>query len=224
MNTKLPLTELPKGNAKGLLSFPLNLDLEKIDAHIAILGVPYGLPYYPSEMANDQSRAPDILRQNAQDAAWDEPRTLYHFDWDLGGPLIDNKDIKIVDCGNDMGCTDSLAMNFDPLVEFDDNSCIYAAYGCMDPYSFNFDPTANVNQISEENLSDPCIEIVNGCTILESINFNELVHKPTKVMGYPATQNVVSSSLGIILTGFVLAVEGFSGSDIVYDSMGWFNF
>ena len=48
MNTILPLTELPKGNAKGLLGFPLNLDLEKIDAHIAILGVPYGLPYYPS--------------------------------------------------------------------------------------------------------------------------------------------------------------------------------
>ena len=100
MNTMLPLTELPKGNTKGLLGFPLNLDLEKIDAHIAILGVPYGLPYYPSEMANDQSRAPDILRQNAQDAAWDEPRTLHHFDWDLGGPLLNNKDIKIVDLGN----------------------------------------------------------------------------------------------------------------------------
>jgi len=100
MNTILPLTELPKGNTKGLLGFPLNLDLEKIDAHIAILGVPYGLPYYPSEMANDQSRAPDILRQNAQDAAWDEPRTLHHFDWDLGGPLLNNKDIKIVDLGN----------------------------------------------------------------------------------------------------------------------------
>ena len=57
----------------------------------------------------------------------------------------------------------------------------------------------------------------------ESINFNELIHKPTKVMGYPATQNVIGSTLGIILTGFVLAVEGFSGSDIVYDSMGWFN-
>ena len=53
MNTILPLTELPKGNAKGLLGFPLNLDLDQIDGHIAILGVPYGLPYYPSEMAND---------------------------------------------------------------------------------------------------------------------------------------------------------------------------
>ena len=58
----------------------------------------------------------------------------------------------------------------------------------------------------------------------ESINFNELIHKPTKVMGYPVTQNVIGSTIGIILTGFVLAVEGFSGSEIVYDSMGWFNY
>ena len=58
----------------------------------------------------------------------------------------------------------------------------------------------------------------------ESINFHELIHKPTKVMGYSATQNVISSALGIILTGFVLAVEGFSGSGISYDINGWFNY
>ena len=58
----------------------------------------------------------------------------------------------------------------------------------------------------------------------ESINFHELVHKPTKVMGYPATHNVIGSALGIILTGFVLAVEGFSGSGISYDLNGRFNY
>ena len=58
----------------------------------------------------------------------------------------------------------------------------------------------------------------------ESINFHELVHKPTKVMGYPATHNVIGSALGIILTGFVLAVEGFSGSGISYDLNCWFNY
>ena len=58
----------------------------------------------------------------------------------------------------------------------------------------------------------------------ESINFHELVHKPTKVMGKPATHNVIGSALGIILTGFVLAVEGFSGSGISYDLNGWFNY
>ena len=100
MKNRVPLTELPKGIAKGFLGFPLNLDLENLDAQIAILGVPYGLPYYPNELANDQSKAPDLLRQNAQDAAWDEPRTTNHFDWDLGGSLLDNKNIKIIDLGN----------------------------------------------------------------------------------------------------------------------------
>ena len=100
MKNRVPLIELPKGIAKGFLGFPLNLDLENLDAQIAILGVPYGLPYYPNELANDQSTAPDLLRQNAQDAAWDEPRTTNHFDWDLGGSLLDNKNIKIIDLGN----------------------------------------------------------------------------------------------------------------------------
>ena len=100
MKNRIPLTELPKGIAKGFLGFPLNLDLENLDAQIAILGVPYGLPYYPNELANDQSTAPDLLRQNAQDASWDEPRTTNHFDWDLGGSLLDNKNIKIIDLGN----------------------------------------------------------------------------------------------------------------------------
>ena len=101
MNSMLTLTELPKGNSKGFLGAPLNLDLDNLDADIVIMGVPYGLPYYPNELSNDQSTAPDILRLNAQDAAWDEPRTLKHFDWDLGGPLLDNKKIKIVEGKSD---------------------------------------------------------------------------------------------------------------------------
>ena len=93
------LTEIPRGK-NGFLGFPINTDLNNIDAHIAVLGVPYGLPYTPDDLSNDQSRTPDLLRENAQDAGWSEPRTIKHFDWDLGGPILDNRNVRVVDCGN----------------------------------------------------------------------------------------------------------------------------
>ena len=48
------LTEIPKGG-RGFLGFPLHTDLNNLDADIAILGVPYGLPYTPDDLSNDQS-------------------------------------------------------------------------------------------------------------------------------------------------------------------------
>ena len=75
------ITEAPMGPPNTFLAFPLALDLDNLDANIAILGVPYGLPYDERELANDQSHAPDAIRHNAQDAAWEEPRTRTHFDW-----------------------------------------------------------------------------------------------------------------------------------------------
>ncbi|MEM7239101.1 MAG: arginase family protein, partial [Pseudomonadota bacterium] len=94
------LTEKPQGVLQSFLGAPLALDLDTLEADIAILGVPYGLPYATCELANDQSRAPDALRHAAQDAAWEEPRTLEHFDWDLGGTLLDGRPVRVVDCGN----------------------------------------------------------------------------------------------------------------------------
>ncbi len=94
------LTQAPGAVPQTFLGFPLQLDLDNLDADIAILGIPYGLPYAVEERANDQSLAPDAIRRNAQDAAWEEPRTRHHFDWDLGGPLLDGRPVKVVDCGN----------------------------------------------------------------------------------------------------------------------------
>jgi len=89
-------TESPTAPAKSFLDFPLELNLDQLDADIAILGIPYGKPYYAANLVNDQSLAPDALRQSARDIDY----TRNHYDWDLGGPLLDNQDIKIVDCGN----------------------------------------------------------------------------------------------------------------------------
>ena len=92
------LTEPPSACPHTFLDFPLQTNLEDLNAHIAILGIPFGVPYQPSAMANDQSRAPDAIRQAT--SMVDIAYTKNHYDWDLGGPLLDGRDIKIVDCGN----------------------------------------------------------------------------------------------------------------------------
>ena len=63
------------------------------------------------------------------------------------------------------GCTDSLAINFNPQANFNDNSCIQSIYGCTDNSAFNFDPNANTDD-------DSCIPFVFGCTDSLAFNFD----------------------------------------------------
>ncbi|MEM9139886.1 MAG: agmatinase [Pseudomonadota bacterium] len=93
-----PLTEKPDFVPSTFLNFPFVGDLDALDADIAVLGVPLGMPYATHGMANDQSRAPDAVRQTPNDE--DIFYTLNHYDFDLGGSLLDGRDIKVVDCGN----------------------------------------------------------------------------------------------------------------------------
>ena len=58
----------------------------------------------------------------------------------------------------------------------------------------------------------------------ETINFRELVYKPTTILGYAANNSVISSVLGLVLTGCLFAVQGFVSTGINYDNFGWFNF
>ncbi len=90
------LTESPSSPTHTFLNFPLELDLNQLDADIAILGIPYGKTYRVEEAANDQSRAPDAIRQSSEMADY----TRNHYDWDLGGPLLADRNIRVVDCGN----------------------------------------------------------------------------------------------------------------------------
>ena len=90
------LTAPPGSFPRTFLDFPYAQDLDQLDADIAILGIPFGMPYHTAAMANDQSTAPDAIRR----ASLDIDYTLNHYDWDLGGPLLDGRDINIVDCGN----------------------------------------------------------------------------------------------------------------------------
>ncbi len=90
------LTEKPGTFPRTFLDFPFVDDLDALQADIAILGIPYGMPYYADAFPNDQSLAPDALRKASMDIDY----TRTHYDFDLDGPLLDDRDIKVVDCGN----------------------------------------------------------------------------------------------------------------------------
>jgi len=92
------LTEASGMHPQTFLGFPFVDNLDDLDADIAILGVPYGMPYQASSMANDQSRAPDYIRGTP--TMEDIKYARNHFDFDLDGYLLDGRDIKVVDCGN----------------------------------------------------------------------------------------------------------------------------
>ena len=92
------LIESPRLLPHSFLNFPTISSIDDFDGDIGILGVPYGMPYEAHAMANDQSRAPDAIRQFTSQA--DIQYTRDHYDWDLRGPLLDERDVKVIDCGN----------------------------------------------------------------------------------------------------------------------------
>jgi len=73
-------------------------------ADIAFLGIPYGSAYSFHEIVNDQANGPRAMR----DATDRIVRSLERYDFDLGGPLYDGHNLKVLDCG------DVLARKDDP--------------------------------------------------------------------------------------------------------------
>src|SRR5262249_48479751 len=94
----LTLTVAPRASLpRTFLNAPLITDLDRLDAHVAILGLPYGDPRTIDEVTNDQTTAPAAIRQ-ASDRFHRGPEERW--DFDLGGTLFDGRDIRIVDCGD----------------------------------------------------------------------------------------------------------------------------
>ena len=75
---------------------------------------------------------------------------------------------------------------------------------------------------------DRIIDLTSAKALLEqvdeSINYKELIYKPTTILGYAANNGVIGSVLGLVLTGCLFAVQGFVSTGIEYDLNGWFNF
>lgn len=87
-----PLVVAPE---RGFINAPVHTDLATLEADVAILGVPCGIPY-----AIAQSRscaAPAYIREKSMrfGSALGE-----RWNFDLGGEMLNGRDVRVVDCGD----------------------------------------------------------------------------------------------------------------------------
>ena len=91
----LPLTAIPDRGFVSFINAPATTDLGSLEADVAVLGVPYAIPY-----AMGQSRsfaAPGYLRGKSMRFAG----SLRHgHNFDLGGEIAAGRGVRIVDCGD----------------------------------------------------------------------------------------------------------------------------
>ncbi|MCH1579740.1 MAG: hypothetical protein L7S55_03470 [Luminiphilus sp.] len=79
----------------------------------------------------------------------------------------------------------------------------------------------------DKEQGDPTSASTSLCTTLlrqidTNLNFSEIVLNPTTVLGYKADTDLISSILGLLVTGCLLAFQGFAGGGFTYSSAGWF--
>jgi len=89
------LRPIPVGRA-SMFDVPRSSDLDILDADLAIVGVPFSVPYdlLRSTLC---STAPQAIREQSMRFA---PRYLSHYDFDFGGDLPAGRRVEIVDCGD----------------------------------------------------------------------------------------------------------------------------
>lgn len=92
----MPLTIPAKAEHRTFLYSEPCTDLDALSADIAYLGIPYGESYTFGEIASDQSRGALTMRR----ATGRILRAIERYDFDIGGPLYDNRPIRAVDCGD----------------------------------------------------------------------------------------------------------------------------
>jgi agmatinase len=90
------LTIPPRSAYRTFMDFPFVPDLDELDAHFVVIGMPYGDPYSIDELINDQTNAPTAIRRASERMS----HGLDRWDFDIGGTLFDGKDIRVVDVGD----------------------------------------------------------------------------------------------------------------------------
>ena len=56
----------------------------------------------------------------------------------------------------------------------------------------------------------------------ENVNYEELIFRPTSILGYRAEGGLIGSILGLVITGGLLVLHGFASMSISYNSLCWF--
>ncbi len=73
-------------------------DIAGLSADIAIIGIPHGISY-SAGVPSHSVKAPFAIRRAAKRYA----EMIDHYDYDLGGPLLDHSNIRVYDCGDAPG-------------------------------------------------------------------------------------------------------------------------
>ena len=91
-----PLTIPVPDDRPTFAGFQRCASLDELDADIAIIGVPYGVPSSMDGSRSPSSTAPATIREQSRRFA----RFQGHHDVDFGGDILAGKPIRIVDCGD----------------------------------------------------------------------------------------------------------------------------
>jgi agmatinase len=86
---------VPTGRPTFLAS-PRVDTLDDLDVEIAIIGVPYTVPYGMEGLRQYSSTAPAAIRKQSLRFV----DFLSHYDYDFGGSILAGHDVKIIDCGD----------------------------------------------------------------------------------------------------------------------------
>jgi agmatinase len=90
------LKPVPSGRAT-FLDTPRCEDLDRLDAHIAVIGMPYGMASYSLNRSAICSTAPQAMREQSLRYA---ATYRTHYDFDFDGDLMAGRPVRIADCGD----------------------------------------------------------------------------------------------------------------------------
>ena len=94
MTDKPDLAALFGSSASTFMGIEACTDLNSLKAPVALIGAPCASPY--SAVGAYCRHAPDALREATVPLA----ANLWHYDFDLGGPVFPSAELAAVDCGN----------------------------------------------------------------------------------------------------------------------------